>query len=476
MHAPNFVHSKPATTQLNMPIQRRKNFKYKENKVIKPPRTNRTELSACARAFAMGALMGMRGIYASQGQLSSAMGRSKGTLTMLSQRVVKKSEELNVQLWDEILYKNDQGRGRSLLLTQEQKDRIIALVTSSRANREKESWQAIAHGDFDEIVPKMSITTFENVMYEAGYARRRPGWKPRLTREQEEERYEWALRHNPDKEEEYDNKGFNFGEVVFTDETPARVGEERGMQRTWCKENERWDEGVKHDRNHKDCALQFYGSFRYNCKGPCHVYYCETKKEKQAAEVALKQENKDVKTRDNKLQIYARQSLSQLSESDVNNRYNTRKKQYVPSQMDYKRGDRTRGGVDGYRHREGALKKVAPWINSLKKKGVKCYLLQDGAPAHKSRIARDYLILQHVERLWWPGHSPEINAIEHAWPWVRRHVTKDFTPSCNEKQCEEQWVKEWEAMPIEVINRWVDAIPEQVRRILRHGGRNNFHG
>jgi hypothetical protein len=102
-----------------MPIQRRKSFKYKENKVVKPQRANRTELTAVARAFAVGALMGMRGIYASQRQLVDAMGRSKGTLTMLSQRVEKKGEELNVQ-----------GRGCSSLLAQDQKDRIIALVTS----------------------------------------------------------------------------------------------------------------------------------------------------------------------------------------------------------------------------------------------------------------------------------------------------------------------------------------------------------
>ena len=72
-------------------------------------------------------------------------------------------------------------------------------------------------------------------------------------------------------------------------------------------------------------------------------------------------------------------------------------------QMDYRCGNRARGSVDGYRHREGALKKVTPWINSLKKRGVACKLLQDGATAHRSRLARDYLILQHVEMLWWPG-------------------------------------------------------------------------
>jgi hypothetical protein len=78
---------------------------------------------------------------------------------------------------------------------------------------------------------------------------------------------------------------------------------------------------------------------------------------------------------------------------------------------------------------------------------------------------------EHIDRLWWPGHSPEANAIEHAWPWIRRHVTKQFTPSCTAR-CEKQWITSWEYMPVEVINRWVDAIPEQVRRIIRAGGKN----
>lgn len=109
--------------------------------------------------------------------------------------------------------------------------------------------------------------------------------------------------------------------------------------------------------------------------------------------------------------------------------------------MDYKRGDRGRGGIDGYRHREGALQKVVPWIKSLEKKEIKVHLQQDGAPAHKARISRDYLIAEMINRLWWPGHSPEANASEHAWPWIRRHITKNYTKSCNGKQCEKQWIK-----------------------------------
>ena len=87
------------------------------------------------RAFLVGAITGMRGSYASLGDLANPINRDQ--------------------------YKNELGRGRSKLLTQEQKDQIIALVISTRNNCKQELWQAIVHGVFNHIVPEMSITTFE---------------------------------------------------------------------------------------------------------------------------------------------------------------------------------------------------------------------------------------------------------------------------------------------------------------------------
>ena len=156
-------------------IARRKSFKYTKYPLTRGPKTNRTELSSVARAFAVGALTAMRGDYASQHQLARTMGRSQGTLSELLKRVEQKANNKTVALWDDILYQNDLGRGRSKLLSKKQKEQIIEIVISSHNNREKEAWQAIADDDFSEIVHEMSISTFEKVMYEAGYARRRPG-------------------------------------------------------------------------------------------------------------------------------------------------------------------------------------------------------------------------------------------------------------------------------------------------------------
>ncbi|KAF2685010.1 hypothetical protein K458DRAFT_302017, partial [Lentithecium fluviatile CBS 122367] len=72
---------------------------------------------------------------------------------------------------------------------------------------------------------------------------------------------------------------------------------------------------------------------------------------------------------------------------------------------------------------------LVPWIQQLKDAGHEPILLKDGSPAHTSRIAMEYLSVQHMNKFSWPGQSPDINAIEHVWPWVRRHITKDFHPS-----------------------------------------------
>lgn len=112
---------------------------------------------------------------------------------------------------------------------------------ADRNHREKESWQAIRVDDFDGVAPRINISLSENLMYEAGYSWHEPGGKPNLTEAQEQHRLEWTLIHNPDKYELNDILGFYFRTVAYTDETPARIGEQRGMMRSRQNDGERYD-------------------------------------------------------------------------------------------------------------------------------------------------------------------------------------------------------------------------------------------
>lgn len=455
-----------------MVLNRRKPFKYSKSPTQRVSKTSRTEIPPETRAFIAGAVLFGN---ATQRAVADALHRPQGTISKVLNRIKERAEAGSFELWDPILFANDLGRGRPEVLSDEQKTEIIRITTQDRNHREEEPWQAIQHRELHAIAPNLSVSTFENVMYEAGYSRRKPGRKPPLSSTQRRDRLRWALNHNPDRYEVGDGLGFDFRCVIFTDETPARVGEERGMIRTWARDDEIFNDDVRHDRNRRDCCIQFFGAFRYGHKGPCHSYFRETPKEKEVAEELLELENAATRTSSNNAQRQARAALQELGEVDINLRTTTRKLQHIKKHNNH-RGIKSRGGVDGYRYREGALKKVAPWINSLKDEGITCLLLEDGAPPHKSRIANDYLQVQKIEKMAWPGHSPDVNASEHAWPWLRSHVTKQFTPSCNQEQCRQQWEDEWEALPQELINRWVMGIPKVVRRIIQNRGGNNFHG
>ncbi|KAF1976017.1 hypothetical protein BU23DRAFT_411509, partial [Bimuria novae-zelandiae CBS 107.79] len=283
----------------------------------RPSRTARRELPAATKGYAVGAMAA--GV--SQNSLAKQLPVAQGSLSKLFARTKERAEASKLPLWDSHLYETEPGRGApEKLLTAEQKDAVIAIATQNREAREKQSWQAISDGDFDHIqLPtRLSVSSFENIMYEAGYARRAPGFKPTLDDAQRKRRLQWAIEHNPDKHEYGDGLGFNFRRVIYTDETPARVGEQRGMLRSWAKADGTYAPDVKRPKIRNNCALQFYGSFTYDTKGPYYIYGKESPEAKKQAKQALDEENQRNKKQREKLVPTARAALGELGESEAN--------------------------------------------------------------------------------------------------------------------------------------------------------------
>jgi hypothetical protein len=96
-------------------------------------------------------------------------------------------------------------------------------------------------------------------------------------------------------------------------------------------------------------------------------------------------ENKERRAIATLAQTRSRAAVNLMNESDINGRATARKSQYTKKD-DYTRGLKTRGGIDGFRHREETLKRIVPWLKLLPTTPI---LLEDGAPAHSSRIALD---------------------------------------------------------------------------------------
>jgi hypothetical protein len=62
-----------------------------------------------------------------------------------------------------------------------------------------------------------------------------------------------------------------------------------------------------------------------------------------------------------------------------------------------------------------------------------------------------------VRRMLWPGNSPDLNAIEPCWMYLRKEATKDGPPQMREEAafC---WLRAWNHMPQEKIQAWIRRI------------------
>ena len=50
------------------------------------------------------------------------------------------------------------------------------------------------------------------------------------------------------------------------------------------------------------------------------------------------------------------------------------------------------------------------------------YFMQDGAPAHRSKIVTKFLEDNNIRVLEWPGNSSDLNPIENAWNFLKNII------------------------------------------------------
>jgi hypothetical protein len=62
------------------------------------------------------------------------------------------------------------------------------------------------------------------------------------------------------------------------------------------------------------------------------------------------------------------------------------------------------------------LAKLIPFAQECKKQRPNTLVQEDEAPAHAHHYQGSAYNLYDVQRLIWPGNSPDINAIEPCWP------------------------------------------------------------
>ncbi|KAI1619097.1 hypothetical protein EDD36DRAFT_481147 [Exophiala viscosa] len=70
------------------------------------------------------------------------------------------------------------------------------------------------------------------------------------------------------------------------------------------------------------------------------------------------------------------------------------------------------------------------------------------------------------------GNSPDLTAIEKVWPWMKKRTTFYGCPV--DEDLRKAWYKEWNDLPQETIQAWIEAIPRNIQEVIRLEGRNEY--
>ena len=171
----------------------------------------------------------------------------------------------------------------------------------------------------------------------------------------------------------------------------------------------------------------FWGSFLYNKKGLCHIWKTETAKEKKEADTELEALNISLEPAAKKaweLDMWMSQlNLQQKPAGQTPQWCFTAKRGKVVQQG--------KEGIDWYQYSKIILhQKLLPFTQECQKDQPKIIVQEDRATPHVSLHNLTLFGEYSLERLDWPGNSPDLNAIKPCWPWMKWVTTKSSPLKC----------------------------------------------
>jgi hypothetical protein len=341
---------------------------------------------------------------------------------------------------------------------------IIETMTKNSVTR---GWSTAQITDEVSYTPgwqPVSRRTVYRVLTDAGYGVFKRTIKPGLTEEMKKARLKWCLDHKDWTLEDWKN-------VIFSDETSVQLGGIRGRRRVWRKNNEAYHHHVTVRRWKGFSEFIWWSCFSYDEKGPYHIWTEETPAEKAACKKDLKARNSARYSSD----------LAKWELEDAMRRIHITRNQ-PGARAQFKHTEATgayvlkdgKGGINWYRYQKKILEPLLlPFAKKCLEKRPGTIVQEDKAPAHASRYQQEIFDIWEIQRLLWPGNSPDLNTIEPTWFWMKRETTKNGIIRSKE-QLKKDWIKCWEGLPQEKIQAWIERIPIHIQEIIDCEGDNLY--
>jgi hypothetical protein len=368
-------------------------------------------------------------------------------------------------------------------LLEREKQALVKRATLNREQRRK-PWMQI----YSECIKagtvqdNVSRPTIYQAFRDLGYERCVPNKKPDLTPQMKETRNRWCKKHID----------MRLDLVMYSDETGAQKGVHYKDDLCTRLTSEAWHEDCVDDKIKSSTGLMIAGSIAMNWQGAFHIYDREDAGERKATIQMLKDSAEPELNRRR-----TEWDLAWIRYKDLKAR---KEDKSVPwkERKHIKTGRRPAenpptiavcgpmrsegGGIDWYRYQNEWLPELLPnyedfcRYHNIKNQGEEVLLQQDKAPAHVSKWNDSIWDAHKVKWLEWPSNSPDLNPIEHIWDELKRTINRKYPREYDRENLKRIWREEWDSLPMDVINYWIEHTRTVMQRVIDQEGDNLFHG
>jgi len=215
----------------------------------------------------------------------------------------------------------------------------------------------------------------------------------------------------------------------------------------------------------------FWGSFSYDRKGSFHCWKKKMTKKKKVATEFLKHWNK-------KLEPAAKQKwelTNEMRQLQMNWTNSGKKPQWkFTVKREAVTQGKERGGIDWYHYQKVILEpKLIPFVKECMVACSDTVIQKDKASAHNLKHQKPVYVLAQVKRFLWPGNSPDLNAIEPTWFYMKQETTRKGAPQA-QKTAESVWTQVWKDLSQSMIQRWIERIPHHIQKVICLEGANEY--
>jgi transposase len=374
--------------------------------------------------------------------------------------------------------------GRPEVLTEEEKDRLVATVKRDFKTRRMRLVDLRREAGLSHV----SDQTVLNALHERKLKAYREEFKFILTENNKKIRLVYCrARQHWEADKEWANCG-------FTDEMAIEVGGTFGICLVWRDQSEQWQDDCVGAKKKQGPSVMCWGFIMWNYKGPFYVWDPETKEEREAAAIEIPKLNAEYEAEEKQRndQWKASKEWEELRERELKEAREIRAAAIAKGEKPPKTTQTWRGkkhkiekvkrgkgrGIDSWRYVQHVCRPVLwPECKRLAEENSNFILMEDGAASHRSGYTTQERVNEGIRKMDWPPNSPDFNPIERIWALMKRRIQtrRGSERITTVKAMKKVLQEEWDKITIEEINNEIAKLPTIMRRCIEVNGGNKFH-